>query len=112
MTPAIGGASAGMNGIGSALAKQPAPGGAAPAGPPSPGGGPGQDAQAGQLQQLIQLVRQIGELSGAAMQMSPLIADEMGQIQQLLKQAVIKAAGPGPMANASGMAVPGNGGGA
>jgi hypothetical protein len=40
----------------------------------------------------------------------PVLADDMQQVQQLLKQAVVKAAQVGPAQTASSLAVPGGGG--
>jgi hypothetical protein len=113
MTPAIGSSSAGMNGMGAALAGAPpmgdVPGGT---GQPQLGAGPGMDAQSQMLQQFAQQVRGVSDQVKAMMAANPLVGDEAQQILQLLKQMIVKVAQPMPMANASGMAVPGGGGGA
>lgn len=123
MASPIGGSSTGMSAIGSMLARP--GGGQAPAaassspGAPGPGGGPplppgaqAADAQQQQLMQTIQGIRDLGEMVKQIAANAPMVSDEAQQIQELLKQMVIKAAQPAPVQTASSMMVPGNGGGA
>jgi hypothetical protein len=74
-------------------------------------GAAGVDAQRQMVEQVAAVVRQMGEQVKALAQLAPHAADELQQIQQLLKQVIIKAAQAAPAQTPSGMAVPGNGGG-
>jgi methyl-accepting chemotaxis protein len=74
-------------------------------------GAAGFDAQRQMLEQTMGQIRQLGEAIKSLAPMVPMAADELQQIQQLLKQVVIKAASGAPQQTGSGMAVPGNGGG-
>lgn len=115
MTPPIGGSN-GMDAIGAMLARgQGAPASAGgsmqPAGaPPSPGApgaaAAGMDAAQQQNMQMIEGIRNLGEAAKQLALTSPLIADEAQQIQQLLKQMVVKVASTAPVQTASSQAVP------
>ena len=78
---------------------------------PSMAGAPGMDAQRQMLMQTIEQIRALGEGVKQLAAVNPLLADPAQQIQQLLKQMLMVAAGPAPAQTGSGMAVPGNGGG-
>lgn len=122
MTPAIGGT--GMEALGAMLGGQGSPPGGSPQ-PGAPGqsptpsavapgamaGAPGMDVQRQMLEQTMGAIRQLGEGVKHLVTLVPMAADEAQQIQQLLKQIVVKAAQGAPMQTGSGMAVPGNGGG-
>lgn len=78
----------------------------------SAGGDPaaGQDAMRMQLQQTANQIRQINDLLTQLGQSQPLLQGEVGQITQILKQAIVKVAQAAPMQTASSAAVPGGGG--
>lgn len=89
-------------------------GGQPPPGAPPPGqAGP---AGAGAIDQqtlaIMQRIQQFGEQVKQLGADLPMLADEVGQIQQILKQMVVKATATAPVQTPSSMAVPGNGGGA
>lgn len=75
-------------------------------------GAAGMGAQQDLAVQAAQMIRQIAEPIKALAQIVPMAADDIQQIQQLLKQILIKAAQGAPQQTPSSMAVPGNGGGA
>jgi len=94
-------------------------GGIQPQGSPA-GGAPGQPGQAGpagagaidqQTLQIMQRIQQFGEQVKQLGADLPMLADEVGQIQQILKQMVVKATATAPVQTPSSMMVPGNGGG-
>jgi len=97
MANGIGAADAPMGAIGSLLAGQ---GASAP---------PNADSA---LQAVMGQIRQIGQAVQALEGQNPALAEEAQQITQLLKAMVIKSAQQGSAQTASGMAVPGAGGGA
>lgn len=97
--------------------QRPAPttasGPSSPTGPAAGALGAGMDAVNQELMARMQQVRQIGDAVTQLGATLPEVADEVTQIQQLLKAIVVKAAGAvAPMQSASSTAVPGNGGGA
>lgn len=95
MTPAIGSAAAGTQGIGAALA-----GG-------QPGAPLGADMQNQQLQQTtIPLVRQIAALNKQLAMSVPEAAAETQQIDGLLKQIMVKAAQAAQAQTASSLLLP------
>ena len=109
MPPPIGAASTGMNAIGSLLAgRQGVP---AAEGAPGPTAA-GLDAQQAQLTATNGKIRDLGEAVKQLAADTPTIVDEAQQIQQLLKQMVVKAAQIAPTQTASSMMIPGGGGGA
>jgi hypothetical protein len=78
---------------------------------PPPGADPtqaaaGADAARLQLEQTMGQIRQIGEAVKQIAAGNPLVADEAQQIQQLLKQMVVKSASVSPMQTMSSAAVP------
>ena len=75
------------------------------------GGQPGAGGPDQQLQAMMEPIRQIGQQVTQLQQSMPFAAEELGQINQLLKQVVIKAAEAQQAQTASGMAVPGGAGG-
>lgn len=96
MPNGIGAADAPMGAIGSLLS-------GAQGGPP-----PGADQM---LQQTMGQIREVGQMVQQLEAQFPALAEEAQQIAQLLKAMVIKAAQQGSAQTASGMAVPGAGGG-
>lgn len=100
MANGIGAAAAPMEAIGSLLS-----GAGAQAGP----GAAGPDAD---LQATMGEIRGIGQAVQGLEAKFPALAQEAQQITALLKQMVVKAAQQAQMQTASGMAVPGAGGGA
>lgn len=79
-------------------------------GPQSPAAqAAGMDAQRQQLEATMGRIRDLGELVKQLAAEIPTVADEAQQIQQLLKQMVVKAAQQTPMQTMSGAAVPGAG---
>jgi hypothetical protein len=62
-----------------------------------------------QLQQLAGQVRNLNNLAMQLAQSTPIIAPEMQQIAQILKQAIVKVAQAAPQQTASGAMVPGGG---
>ena len=110
MAAPIGGASPGMDAIGSALAAGPgAQGSATPPAQASGAGAAGMDAQRQQLMAGMTRIRDLGEQCKQIATEYPMTAEAMMQIQQLLKQAVISMAPQAPMQTMSGQAVPGGG---
>lgn len=100
MPAPIAGTSTGMEAMGSLL------GGAQP---PMSAAGAGADAQQQQLQQTMGRIRDLAEQVKQLGADFPVLADDTQQIQQLLKQMVVKAAQVAPAQTASGLAVPGGG---
>lgn len=78
----------------------------------APTAAPGMDAQRQQLEGAMQAIRQLADQVKALGGMIPQAADEITQIQNLLKSVVVKAAQAAPAQTMSGAMVPGNGGGA
>lgn len=89
----------GMDAMSSMLASAQPPGAAAA----------GADAQRQQLEGVMGRIRDLGEQVKQLAAENPSVADEAQQIQQLLKQMVIKSAQLVPTQTASGAAVPGGG---
>lgn len=108
----------GMQAIGSLLARggsQPGPGQGNPQAP-APGGGTdpntamqAADAQQSQITATMQQIRDLGKLLQQLAASNPMLADEAQQMQQLLKQMIVKAAQQAPMQTGSSLAVPGGG---
>lgn len=73
-------------------------------------GAAGVGAQDQMLTQTMGQIRAIGEAVKGLADLIPMGADEVQQIQQLLKALVIKAAQGSPAQSPSSMAVPGGGG--
>ena len=73
-------------------------------------GAAGVGAQDQMLTQTMGQIRAIGEAVKALADLIPMGADEVQQIQQLLKSLVVKAAQGAPAQSPSSMAVPGGGG--
>ena len=71
--------------------------------------GAGADAQQQQLQQTMGRIRDLAEQIKQLGADFPVLADDVQQIQQLLKQMVVKAAQVGSTQTASSLAVPGGG---
>lgn len=63
------------------------------------------------LQGVAMRIREIGQSLQALQAENPVLAADVEQINQLLKQMLVKAAQAGSMQTASGMGVPGAGGG-
>lgn len=83
------------------------------AGPP--GGNPAAAGAGAVDQQTLQIMQRIQQFGEQVKQLGadlPMLADEVGQIQQILKQMVVKATAVAPVQTPSSMMVPGNGGGA
>ncbi len=70
----------------------------------------GMDAQRQMLEQSMGQIRAVGQAVAQLAQTIPTGADEIQQIQTLLKSLVVKAAQGSPAQTPSGMAVPGNAG--
>jgi len=81
-------------------------GGAAP--PMSPAGA-GADAQQQQLTQTMGRIRDLAEQVKQLGADFPVLADDVQQIQQILKTMVVKSAQVAPTQTASSLAVPGGG---
>lgn len=73
-------------------------------------GAAGFGAQNDMLTQTMTQIRQLGEGVKALATLIPMGADEITQIQNLLKALVVKAAQGAPQQTPSGMSVPGGGG--
>lgn len=86
-------------------------GGGAPsmADPQGMGGGMGAMQPDPALLEAVNQVRAIGDLAAQLQATNPIVAEDVNQITQILKQAVIKIAQAQTMQTASGMAVPGGG---
>lgn len=97
MSPAPVGGIGGMDAVGSMLANA----------PPQNAAGAGPDARNQQLEATMGTIRDLGEQVKQLAAANPMIADEAQQIQQLLKQMVVKAAQPAPVQTGSSLAVPG-----
>lgn len=69
----------------------------------------GADAQQQQLQQTMGRIRDLAEQIKQLGADFPMLADDVQQIQQLLKQMVVKAAQVAPVQTASSLGVPGGG---
>ena len=72
-------------------------------------GGAGADAQQQQLQQTMGQIRDFAEQVKQLGANNPVLADDVQQIQQILKNMVVKAAQVGQTQTASSLAVPGGG---
>lgn len=77
--------------------------------PPNPAGA-GADAQQQQLQQTMGRIRDLAEQVKQLGADMPVLADDVQQVQQILKQMVIKSAQIGTTQTASSLGVPGAGG--
>ena len=99
--PPVGGIG-GMDAVGSMLAS-------APPAPAAGGPGAGMDAARQQLEATMGRIRDFGEQIKQLAAENPAVADEAQQIQQLLKQMVVKSAQIAPVQTMSSMAVPGGG---
>lgn len=71
--------------------------------------GAGADAQQQQLTQTMGRIRDLAEQLKQLGADFPVLGDDVQQIQQLLKQMVVKAAQVAPAQTASSLAVPGGG---
>ena len=70
------------------------------------GGSPGADQAQSELQGLASQIRDVGQMTDAMAQQFPMAQGEIAQIQQLLKQIIVKAAQAMSMQTQSGSAVP------
>ena len=74
--------------------------------PPAQNAAAGMDAQNQQLMATMQNIRALGEAVKQLAAENPMVADEANQIQQLLKQIVVKSASVAPVQTMSSEAVP------